>query len=60
MPEERVEARSSRDAREDVHEHYRYLKQRTFCEMCGAEAIAAHCKIVCTRCGYRLTCSDPM
>ena len=56
----RPEVERPRPQRDDKVEHYRYLKQRTVCEMCGAEAVVAHCKIVCTSCGYRLTCSDPM
>ena len=60
MPRHQAEPQRTRELSDARREHYRYLKQRTYCEMCGSEAIAAHCKIVCTSCGYRLTCSDPM
>lgn len=60
MPADKVDAATPRDPQAERREHYRYLKQRTFCEMCGAEAVAEHCKIVCPRCGYRVTCSDPI
>lgn len=59
MPSDEPEARPKGELRDDVREHYRYLKQRTYCEMCGAEAVASHCKIVCVSCGYRVSCSDP-
>lgn len=29
------------------------------CELCGGPTVERHCKIVCTRCGYRRDCSDP-
>ncbi|HET6371475.1 MAG TPA: hypothetical protein VFG95_09775 [Nitrospiria bacterium] len=29
------------------------------CDICGAPVIEVHCKIVCTRCGYKRDCSDP-
>jgi hypothetical protein len=28
------------------------------CEMCGAVAIAAHCKRICLRCGFMTGCSE--
>jgi hypothetical protein len=29
------------------------------CNLCGAPVISLHCKILCTRCGYKRDCSDP-
>ena len=29
------------------------------CELCGAEMLSLHCKLVCPNCGYRRDCSDP-
>jgi hypothetical protein len=28
------------------------------CEMCGAPAIASHCKRICLRCGFMTGCSE--
>jgi len=30
-----------------------------FCDMCGAPMLNLHCKLTCTRCGYKRDCSDP-
>ena len=33
---------------------------KTFlCDICGAEMLAAHCKLRCVHCGYTRDCSDP-
>ena len=29
------------------------------CDICGAPMLELHCKLVCTRCGYKRDCSDP-
>jgi len=28
------------------------------CDICGAEMLELHCKLVCPNCGYRRDCSD--
>ena len=30
-----------------------------YCELCGAAMLNLHCKLTCTRCGYKRDCSDP-
>ena len=30
-----------------------------FCDLCGAEMLNLHCKLICERCGYKRDCSDP-
>ncbi|HII41344.1 MAG TPA: hypothetical protein HA326_09040 [Thermoplasmata archaeon] len=32
---------------------------RLLCDVCGAPAYEARCKIICRRCGYTRDCSDP-
>ena len=29
------------------------------CDICGAEMLAAHCKLRCVHCGFTRDCSDP-
>lgn len=29
------------------------------CDMCGSPMLDLHCKLTCTRCGYKRDCSDP-
>ena len=29
------------------------------CDVCGAEMLEIHCKIICPRCGFMRDCSDP-
>lgn len=29
------------------------------CDLCGAEMLNRHCKLVCPGCGYQRDCSDP-
>jgi rubrerythrin len=29
------------------------------CDVCGAEMMEIHCKIICPRCGFIRDCSDP-
>jgi len=29
-----------------------------YCPLCGVELIANHCKLMCPRCGYYMSCSD--
>lgn len=29
------------------------------CDLCGAEMLNRHCKLVCPQCGYQRDCSDP-
>lgn len=36
------------DASEPVH-----------CDLCGAQMIERHCKLLCPACGYQRDCSDP-
>jgi len=30
-----------------------------YCDLCGAEMLNLHCKLICERCGYKRDCSDP-
>lgn len=34
-------------------------EQIYYCDLCGAEMLNLHCKLVCERCGYKRDCSDP-
>jgi rubrerythrin len=29
------------------------------CDVCGAEMLEIHCKLICPRCGFTRDCSDP-
>lgn len=29
------------------------------CDLCGAEMVERHCKLLCPACGYQRDCSDP-
>ena len=29
------------------------------CDVCGAELLPIHCKLICPRCGFTRDCSDP-
>jgi 8-oxo-dGTP diphosphatase len=29
------------------------------CDVCGSPMLNLHCKLTCTRCGYKRDCSDP-
>ncbi|HCK34676.1 MAG TPA: hypothetical protein DHW20_05890 [Gemmatimonadetes bacterium] len=33
--------------------------QTTLCDLCGAQMIERHCKLICLSCGYQRDCSDP-
>lgn len=35
--------------------HHQY---RMFCDRCGGQMVRVGCEEVCTRCGYKLDCSD--
>jgi hypothetical protein len=30
-----------------------------YCDICGAEMLAVHCKLRCVHCGYVRDCGDP-
>ncbi|BBL79619.1 hypothetical protein RxyAA322_14730 [Rubrobacter xylanophilus] len=34
-------------------------REKEVCEVCGARMFGLHCKLVCSRCGFRRDCSDP-
>ena len=34
-------------------------EQIFYCDLCGAEMLNLHCKLICERCGYKRDCSDP-
>ncbi|MDG2282457.1 MAG: hypothetical protein P8L45_05020 [Longimicrobiales bacterium] len=34
-------------------------KQVFCCDLCGAQMLNLHCKLICKQCGYKRDCSDP-
>lgn len=34
-------------------------KQVFMCDLCGAQMLNLHCKLICNQCGYKRDCSDP-
>ena len=34
-------------------------EQVFFCDLCGAQMLNLHCKLICEQCGYKRDCSDP-
>ena len=34
-------------------------EQVFFCDLCGAQMLNLHCKLICEQYGYKRDCSDP-